>query len=697
MQHTFSVGMKGVADTNVSAVEELVMNTLQDLSRTGFEQDAIHASVNSVEFHLREFNTGGYPKGLSVMLGCMSEWIYDRDPLSGVRFEGALAELKRDLADGKPVFQDMLTRFFVKNSHRVVVEMVPDEQLEDRMIAEEADLLASIKRGMSEAQLRDIVTNTAALRAAQAAEDSPSAKATIPRLSLADIDPLPKEIPEEVQHVLGAQGVLLTHELPSSGILYADIGLDFSRVPLEDLCLLPLFSRMLLEAGTASMDEVALSRRIDAETGGIMASWYSDLKTATGAVSNPDDVLLYFMLRGKSTTDKIAVLFELMTDMLLTARLSNKKRALEMLLESKARRVDSVVSSGHRFGATRLSSHYSFSGYLAENTGGLSYLRSLDSLIAQAETDWPSVERRLENIRNILIGSCDEETISIRGTPLVINLTGDKKVLEEGKKQMRIFVDGARMRNRELPSGWANREDVVEAWRKNVKAASKQSLQAPEGVASNGGGEGFTMNSQVNYVVKGGPMLSPGEPVKGSFSVVSRHLSNGYLWDNVRVMGGAYGGFGRFSAQSGRFVFASYRDPNLLDTLRIYDGASEALAAEEIDDEELLAGIMGTIGDLDSPLSVDQKGYAAMARYLAEESAADRLLWRTEILQTSLADFKAFADRLKSVHDTGRVVVFGSKAALEEANEKLPPGKKLTVTPAFGNGHGNGNNSNDVL
>ena len=694
--------MKGVADSNVSAVEELIMNTLQDLSKTGFEQDAIHASVNSVEFHLREFNTGGFPKGLSVMLGCMSEWIYDRDPLSGVRFEGALAELKRDLADGKPVFQDMLTRFFVTNSHRVVVEMVPDEQLEDRMIAEEADLLTSVKRSMSEEQLHNIVTDTAALRAAQAAEDPPSAKATIPRLSLADIDPLPQEIPEEVHHVLGAQGVLLTHELPSSGILYADIGLDFSRVPLEDLCLLPLFSRMLLEAGTASMDEVALSRRVDTETGGITASWYSDLKTATGAVSNPDDVLLYFMLRGKCTIDKIPILFDLMTEMLLTARLSNRKRAVEMLLESKARRVDSVVSSGHRFGATRLSSHYSFSGYLAENTDGLSYLRALDGLIVQAETNWPSVERRLENIRNILISSCGDDLMSTRGKALVINLTGDKKVLEEGEKHMRTFVDGARKRWLELPSEWTASEDVVNTWKKNVQAARKHPLEVQEEIQADGSsayptgvgdGEGFTINSQVNYVVKGGPMLSPGDPVKGSFSVVSRHLSNGYLWDNVRVMGGAYGGFGRFSAQSGRFVFASYRDPNLLDTLRIYDGASEALAAEKIDDEELLAGIMGTIGDLDSPLSVDQKGYAAMARYLAEESAADRLKWRTEILQTSLADFKAFADRLKLVQGTGRVVVFGSKAALEEANDQLPPGKKLTVTPAFGSSHGNGNNA----
>ncbi|CAE7557560.1 PREP1, partial [Symbiodinium microadriaticum] len=661
------------------AVEDLVLDTLRDLSRRGFDEDAIRASVNSMEFHMREFNTGGFPKGLSVMLGCMSEWIYDRDPLNGIRFEEPLAAVKRDIADGKPVFQEMLEKLFVNNTHRVAVEMIPDESLEEKTIAQEASLLASKKQGMSEEELRDIVKNTAALRTAQSAEDPPEAKATIPRLSLDDIDSTPKEIPEEVHHVLGSQGVLLTHELPSSGILYADIGLDFSKVPLDDLCLLPLFSRMLLESGTRSMDEVALSRKIDAETGGIMASWYSDLKTATG----------------KCTEDKIPVLFELMAEIVLTAKLNNKKRAIEMLLESKARRVESVVSSGHRFGATRLSSYFSFLGYMAEHTSGLSYLRSLDKLIAQAENDWPSVERRLENIRNIIISSSDEEARSSRGEQFVINFTGDKKVLEAGLDHMRIFVDSVRMRSRELPSVSANSEDVVDTWKRTVEVPRRQHSEEvsilADGTSSDTvalpacGGEGFTMNSQVNYVVKGGVMLEPGESVKGSFSVVSRHLSNGYLWDNVRVMGGAYGGFGRFSAQSGRFVFASYRDPNLAETLAIYDGASDALAAEEIDEEEILAGIMGTIGDLDSPLSVDQKGYAAMARYISRESPEDRQMWRNEILRTSSDDFKAFADRLKAVKDKGRVVVFGSKAALEGANSALPEGKKLTVAPAFGN------------
>jgi presequence protease len=681
--------MKGVEEGNVERVEQLVLDTLKSLSEEGFHPDAVRASINSVEFHLREYNTGGYPKGLSIMLGCMSEWIYDRDPLNGIRFETALGEMKRDLAEGKPVFQDMLTKLFLTNQHRVAVQLVPDEALEETQLESEKQALEKVKASMTEAQLQEVIQTTASLRAAQAAEDPPEAKETIPRLSLDDIDPLPKEIPEEVHHVLGSNGILLTHELPSAGILYADIGLDFSRVPLEDVGLLPLFSRMLLECGTATMDEVALSRKIDAETGGIMASWYSDLKSKTGVVSDPNDVILYFMLRGKCTEDKIPILFDLLSEVLLTAKLDNKKRAVEMLLESKAHRVDSVVSSGHRFGATRLSSKYSFLGYMAENTGGLSYLRSLDALLDQAENDWPALEKRLENIRSVIIGSSDDEAMSIRGNQFVINLTGDRKVLDAGQEHMSSFVSAVRMKSRNLPSSFVGSgRDIVETWKTKVKQNEQEQLTVSADGSSASPvdyvGEGFTMNSQVNYVIKGGVMLEPGQEVKGSYSVVSRHLSNGYLWDHVRVMGGAYGGFGKFSSQSGRFVYASYRDPNLLETLNIYDGASAALTNEEISNEDLLSDIMGTIGDMDSPMSVDQKGYSAMARYLAQESPKDRIDWRNEILHTKPEDFREFAAKLKSIEDKGHVVVFGSKTALEDANSKLPDGKKLKVAPAFG-------------
>merc|ERR1712046_329724 len=195
--------------------------------------------------------------------------------------------------------------------------------------------------------------------------------------------------------------------------------------------------------------------------------------------------------------------------------------------------------------------------------------------------------------------------------------------------------------------------------------------------------EGFTVPSQVNYVVKGGPILSPGEHVSGSSSVVSRYLSLHYLWDNVRVMGGAYGGFARFSETSGRFVYMSYRDPNLKKTLDIYDAAPDALLGHEIPDDEILQSIIGTVGDLDSPMSPDQKGYSSMIEYLAGETSEERQAWRDGILQASQKDFEEFGKRLKNISENGNVAVVGSQSALETANNELDASKKIDVDKAY--------------
>jgi presequence protease len=194
-------------------------------------------------------------------------------------------------------------------------------------------------------------------------------------------------------------------------------------------------------------------------------------------------------------------------------------------------------------------------------------------------------------------------------------------------------------------------------------------------------------------VVKGGSIYQPGEAVKGSTAVVSRYLSRGYLWDVIRVVGGAYGGSGSFSATSGRFIFSSYRDPNVLDTLETYDDSPTQLLdihKRQHLEEDITQAIIGAIGDLDSPLFVDQKGEVALRQYLRQENHSERVQWRQEIIQTTPDDFISFGRRLESLGAEGGAVVFGSKSALEGANEILQSkGKQqFLLQPAFGNSAG---------
>ena len=164
---------------------------------------------------------------------------------------------------------------------------------------------------------------------------------------------------------------------------------------------------------------------------------------------------------------------------------------------------------------------------------------------------------------------------------------------------------------------------------------------------------------------------------------MTRSLGTGYLWDSVRVVGGAYGGFARFSQSTGRFVYISYRDPNCIDTLRTYDRTSQVLSEAEVSSEEILQAVIGSVGDLDAPMTAQQKGLSSLAQFLAGETAEARQQWRTQILSTDAADFKRFAAMLGKLREEGTVAVFGSQQALEEANLQLPEEKRLVIEQAL--------------
>ena len=237
LQSTFEVGMKGVDAANASKVQDLIIQTLSNLSVTGFEESDIRSSMNSIEFQLREFNTGGYPKGLSLMLGSLSRWIYDQNPVDALRYERPLADLKASIVANEPVFQQLIKDYLLENTHLVTVHMSPDAEYEAKRLAEEEKKLSEIKSSMTPEMLQSVVNSTVELLNAQAAEDSPEAKATLPRLTLEDIDKNQTEIPIQVSDFVNKEGEsiargqkskLLTHLLPTNGILYANIAVDIA-------------------------------------------------------------------------------------------------------------------------------------------------------------------------------------------------------------------------------------------------------------------------------------------------------------------------------------------------------------------------------------------------------------------------------------------------------------------------------------
>ncbi len=621
-QMMFSTGLKGIDDGDADAIEALILATLRTLSRDGIDPQTIEAALNTVEFSLRENNTGSFPRGIALMIRALNTWLYDRDPLAALAFEAPLAAVKARVATSEHYFEDLIARFLLSNPHRTTLLLQPDPAQAAREAEEERVRLEHARASMSADDLAATVENTRALKLAQQTPDTPEALATIPVLTLDDLERKNKLIPLTVTESQGAR--VLYHDLFTNGIIYLDVGLDLHMLPSDMLPYVSLFGRALLETGVGEHDFVQLSQRIGRTTGGIWP------QTFTSVIRGSRNAAAWLFLRGKAMPDKADELLNILHDVLLHARLDNQDRFRQMVLEEKAAQESRLVPGGHGVVNTRLRANFNEADWATEQIGGVSYLFFLRTLAQQIDIDWALVQSTLEQIRQILLNR----------TAMLINITADAATWSHFEPQLADFL-------RTLPTA----------------PVSPARWVADQGARF----EGLTIPAQVNYVGKGADLYRLGYKPSGAASVISKYLRTSWLWEKVRVQGGAYGGFCLFDHRSGGFTYLSYRDPNLLATLDIYDGTAAFLRESELSQDELTKSIIGAIGEVDQYQLPDAKGYSSMLRYLVGDTDEIRQRMREEILATSHADFRAFADALEQVVDRGLVVVLGSQGAIEAA------------------------------
>lgn len=630
-QPTYTIGLKGVDPENVDKVEHLVLEKFHEIAAAGFSQSSIDAAINTIEFSLRENNTGRFPRGLSMMLRSMGAWIYERDPYTPLRWQEPLAAFKARLEAGEDVFGDLLRKYILNNNHRVTVVTLPDAKLGEQIEAKEKQRLQEARSQMSAEEVERVVAETKALKKRQETPDSPEALASIPSLQLSDIPREVSTVPTELRTTGGA--TVLTHDLFTNDVLYLEAALDMKGVPTRLLPLVPLFCRCLTQMGTEKESFVELTERIGRATGGLSISpFVSDKRGAA-------DPVALLMLRGKATAAKSGDLLDLMRDVLLTARLDDQPRFKQMVLETKSALEAGVVGSGHSFAAGRLAAQRSVAGWVDEQMGGLEYLFYVRELARRVDADWDGIKADLEAIRSAILGS--------KGA--YVNMTADGALLERVFPQVEAFLGALPA----TPTGVAG-----ERWAGALPRVN----------------EAILVPTQVNYVGKAANLYEDaGYELHGSSYVINKHLGMSHIWDRVRVMGGAYGGFASFDSHSGLFTYASYRDPNLLYTVNAYDETVDFLRNIDLDSEALTKAIIGTIGEVDSYQLPDAKGYSAFMRHLLEVSDEERQTRRDQILGTTVADFRAFADVLDAVRgDAGRVVAVTSKGAVEKAHAEKP-------------------------
>ncbi|HEY3331312.1 MAG TPA: insulinase family protein [Capsulimonadaceae bacterium] len=631
-QMHFYAGLKGIERESAPAVEALVLSTLEKLATDGIDREMIEAALNTIEFSLRENNTGSFPRGLSIGFRALQFWLYDGDPIDGIAFEGQLERVKAAAAPGSRFFENLIRDGLLNNQHRVTILLVPDADMSERENREERERLDRERAAMSPDKIASIVAETHKLRELQETPDTPESLASIPTLTLADLDKECKTTPSDVSDIADAK--LHYHNLFTNGIVYLDLGFDLHALPYDLLPYIPLFGSALTQLGTKDQDYVRFIQRIGTKTGGVGASPF------TSAVYGSDKAVGRLFLRTKALPSQTGDLLQILRDILFNVNFDNQDRLRQMVLERKASIESALAGSAAGFVSSRLASRFGEAGSASAQMGGVGYYFFIRELATRIDSDWDSV---LADLRRIL-----ETLVNQQG--LVVNVTLDDKHWSAFEPQLAQFVAS-------LPSS-----PFTEAsWQREVGPKF----------------EGLTIPTQVNAVGKAANIYDLGFTRHGSLSVIMKYLRTTWLWEQVRMRGGAYGAGCSFEPRSGVLSFTSSQDPNLIGTLNTYDQSAEFLRTVALSDLEITRSVIGVVSDLDFYELPDSRGFSSMVRSLIGETDERRQQVRDEVLSTTEANFRDFAAAIDAAKEAAYVVVMGSSKAIDDAKQTLP----FEVTP----------------
>ena len=617
----FAVGLKGTEPEYENKVLALIDSTLLDLAENGIEEDMVRSAVNSIDFRLREANFGGFPKGIVYNIQALGSWLYDKNPFTHLRFEKVMRKIKKRMHEG--YFEDLIRRYLIENNHRSILVAVPKPGLGKKLEARERKILKTVKGKLSADAIDNLIAETKKLQELQLTPDSPEALAALPSLEIQDV---PKEIekyPLEIKNQ--GDSKILFHDLFTNDIAYIQIGFNTHSVPDEMIPYISLLGTLVLGMGTGRHSYTEISKLIGMHTGGIRTSHFS-----SATVQDRYQVLSYIFFSGKALLEKVDSLFDIFDELLGDSSFDDHKRLVEIIRSAKSDMEDSIVPHGNHYVLSRLQSYQSRLGQFDELTDGITYYRFLEQLLERVEKDPGEVADRFRQVA---------ERVFTRKNAF-FNITATQKDYRKIEKRIGGTVDIL-----------SDKDWNVEEW--NLKAVPLN--------------EGFLTASNVQHVGKGANLYNLGFKYSGKFEVLKALLRTGFLWDRVRVHGGAYGSSNAFDFFTGDYSLLSYRDPNLAETLEVYDEVADFLNHLELPSEELTKIIIGCVGKMDPPLTPDLKGKASMIDHLTGRTHEMKQKFREELLSTRIEDLKGYAPLFEKIRDGGHICALGNEDKLKKS------------------------------
>ena len=621
-QPVLSIIAKHAGSSQETEFVNCIRNTLEKELKNGLSQKLVDASINNIEFQLREADYQSFPKGLIYAIQCMSTWLYDGDPLSPLRYEQHIAAIKAKAKKG--YFEELIRTMLLDNPHASLVTLLPEQGLTNIKEANLKKKLASLKAQFPPLDLDTLVTKTKNLGEYQQAADTPQDLATIPLLELRDINTKAEQLPLDEKD--GAVTTLF-HPIFTHNISYVDLYFDTTSVPEKLIPYLALLDRVMGRMNTSKYDYISLSNELNIHLGDISFSAHCFSEYKNRDVYHPK-----FIVSAKALTTKTDKLRGLIEEILLHSDFSDRKRLQEIIREIRSHLEMQIMQSGHIYARRRIASYLTARGSFQEQLNGITFylfIKNLDDNFSEkAETIIKTLRQAAELVfhrRNALI-----------------SITADQHDLER--------ID-------------AGISEIINNCPNSTLAPVEQNVMQEMQ------NEGFIIPGQVQYVAKGTNLgVDSVSPYDNRLLLLQTILGTDYLWNNVRVMGGAYGAAAKF-LHDGTVYFSSYRDPNLADTLKIYNAVPDFVRSFAPDEREMRKYIIGTIGRLDAPLTPSMKGENATEDFISHIGQDDIQQERDDILSATPADLTFFADSLEDAMSKGICCTIGSEAKIRENKE----------------------------
>jgi len=620
-QHAVQIAALNANPGDKQRFHEIITQTLTEVIGKGLDKEVIRGVINRMEFRLREGDDA--QKGLACLNQCLARWFFCDDPFSGLEYEAILREVKRSLTEN--YLEILIERYFLDPTRLLLLTLEPSPGLDKLREAGEVRVLESYRSSLTPAAIDDLINENRDLTAFQQREDSAEALATIPMLTIGDIrkqaDPI-----HFVQEEIGGLRVIQYSQF-CNGVVYLNLGFDLQVIPEELIPYAALLANLAGSLDTSEYSFEEINNLLNIHSGGFSTTLRSYNR------DQEDDCLLpYFMVSAKTMQGQSEKMFGLATEILLNTRYRDMQRMKTLIARHQSHLDAWIKGSGFQIANKRLTSYFSRQGLFGELTGGWSYYRFVTGILNDFDAVCESLSDRLEQTARLLFTREN----------LIVAVTCDEQDKPDYYEHLTRFIGM-------LPVI----EPVRVAW--NLRPEIRN--------------EGLMAASNVQYVTSGFNFRKLGYSWSGRLLVLNQVLSTDWLQTQVRVVGGAYGGFSSI-APSGNFTFNSYRDPNLAETLNVYRKTPDFLEKFNPDMAEMTRFIIGTIAEIDTPLTPSQKGNKALSMALTRRTNDDRQREREEVLSTEPGHIRDLAEMVRNVVGQGVLCVYGSA-------EKLTKEKKL--------------------